>query len=142
MAKIKLDAQSRANLPGEFVELADGVVHYEVGGPVDGQKVVLVHGFTTPYFMWDNNFDELTGAGFRVLQYDLYGRGYSDRPHLVYGLDLYDRQLLNLLDALNFNEPVDLVGLSMGGPITGTFTDRHPRRVRKLTLLAPAGEEG
>ncbi len=137
--KMKLDAQARSSLPGEFVELADGVVHYEMGGPVDGQKVVLVHGFVSPYFVWDPNFDALTEAGFRVLRYDLYGRGYSDRPDAVYNLDLYDRQLLNLLSALSIDEPVDLVGLSMGGPIVGTFTDRHPDRVRKLCLMAPAG---
>jgi pimeloyl-ACP methyl ester carboxylesterase len=137
--KLALDDEARRSLPGQFVELPDGVVHYELGGPPEGQKVVLVHGFTTPYFVWDHNFQALIEAGFRVLRYDLYGRGYSDRPDIVYGLDLYDRQLLNLLAALDINEPVDLVGLSMGGPITGTFTDRHPELVRRLCLIAPAG---
>jgi pimeloyl-ACP methyl ester carboxylesterase len=137
--KLKLDGKTRADLPGSFVELPDGTVHYQFGGPEVGQKVVLVHGFTTPYFVWDNNFNALVEAGFRVLRYDLYGRGYSDRPDIVYGRDLYDRQLLNLLDTMDMKDPVDLVGLSMGGPITGTFTDRHPERVRRLCLIAPAG---
>jgi pimeloyl-ACP methyl ester carboxylesterase len=34
---------------------------------------------------------------------------------------------------------VNLIGLSMGGPITATFTARHPERVRSLTLIDPAG---
>ncbi|MGE5465173.1 MAG: alpha/beta fold hydrolase, partial [Syntrophothermus sp.] len=43
------------------------------------------------------------------------------------------------LDALNITRPVSLVGLSMGGPITATFTARHPDRVAKLVLIDPAG---
>jgi pimeloyl-ACP methyl ester carboxylesterase len=34
---------------------------------------------------------------------------------------------------------VNLVGLSMGGPITATFTAHHPERVKSLTLIDPAG---
>jgi pimeloyl-ACP methyl ester carboxylesterase len=34
---------------------------------------------------------------------------------------------------------VTLVGLSTGGPITGTFTARHPERVNKLVLIDPVG---
>ena len=117
----------------------EGIVHYEMAGPSNGQTVVLVHGFSTPYHTWDAAFDALIKAGFRVLRYDLYGRGYSDRPNTVYNADLYDRQLLNLLSALNVNEPVDLIGFSMGGAITIIFADRHQAKVRKLGLIDTAG---
>ena len=30
-----------------------------------------------------------------------------------------------------------IVGLSMGGSVTGTFVGRHPERVRSLTLVDP-----
>jgi pimeloyl-ACP methyl ester carboxylesterase len=134
-----LDAEARAGVTGEFVQLPDGVTHYEIAGSPDGQTVVLVHGFSVPYFIWDPTFDALAEAGFRVLRYDLYGRGYSDRPDVAYDQDLFDRQLENLLSALDVVLPVDLIGLSMGGPITVTFTDRHPDQVRKLCLIDPAG---
>ena len=78
-------------------------------------------------------------AGFRVLRYDHYGRGFSDRPDVVYDSDLYDQQLLELLQALNIALPVDLIGESMGGAVTAVFADRHPDMVTKLALLAPAG---
>jgi pimeloyl-ACP methyl ester carboxylesterase len=134
-----MDAEARSAAPGHFVELADRVTHYELAGPPEGQPVVLVHGFSVPCYIWDPTFVALVDAGFRVLRYDLYGRGYSDRPAVTYDHGLYDRQLLDLISALDVAPPVDLIGLSMGGPICVTFADRHPERVRRLCLIDPAG---
>ena len=113
-----LDDAARASMPTEsFVKLSDGYTHYEWGGPENGQPVVLVCGAGTPMFIWDYQFDALAQAGFHVLRYDLFGRGLSDRPS-VYTADLYDRQLLELLDSQGIKTPVDLAGLSLGGAIT------------------------
>jgi pimeloyl-ACP methyl ester carboxylesterase len=134
-----LDELARSAASGRFVSLADGVVHFEQAGSDAGQPVVLVHGFSVPYYVWDPTFAALSQAGFLTLRYDLYGRGLSDRPETSYNLDLFDRQLLNLVTALGLRTPVDLVGLSMGGPIAVTFADRHPTLVRRLVLVDPAG---
>jgi len=133
----ELDADVRSSIPGQYVALSYGVVHYEIAGPPDGQTVALIHGFSVPYYIWDPTFEALTKAGFRVLRYDLYGRGYSDRPKVAYNSDLFDRQLLDLLNTLDIHEPVDVVGLSWGGLIAAVFTARHPERVRKLCLIDP-----
>lgn len=123
-----------------FVKLSDGIVHYELSGPENGPLVVLVHGFSAWSTIWNGVTPELNAAGYRVLRYDLFGRGLSDRPSGVkHNADLYDRQLLELLDKLNIRKPVNLVGLSMGGAISVVFTARHPERVQRLALLAPAG---
>lgn len=134
----ELSDSVRIKAPGKFIRLPDGFVHYELAGPADGGTVVLVHGFSTYCFTWDATFQALVCAGFRVLRYDLYGRGYSDRPAVVYDKDLFDRQLLGLLAVLDIHGRVDLVGNSMGGLITTTFAARHPEKVRTLTLIAPA----
>jgi pimeloyl-ACP methyl ester carboxylesterase len=135
----RLDEAERAKLPGEFIETPSGVVHYELAGPEDAPLVVLVHGFSVPYFIWEPTFQALAAAGLRVLRYDLFGRGFSDRPLVTYADDLFDRQLLDLLDALGFTGPVHLLGLSMGGVVVANFTDRHPERVAKLGFVDPAG---
>jgi pimeloyl-ACP methyl ester carboxylesterase len=135
----RLDAATRASLPGSFVALPEGVIHYELAGPPEGQPVVLIHGFSTPYFIWDTTSAALAAAGFRVLRYDLFGRGYSDRPDTAYNMDLFLRQLLGLLEVLGMRQPVDLVGLSMGGAIAVAFTARNPLRVRRICLEDPAG---
>ena len=132
-----LDAGVREAAGGQFATLSDGVTHYYISGPADGAPVVLVHGFSVPAYIWDSTVVALTGAGYRVLRYDLYGRGFSDRPDVSYDADLYDRQLGELLDSTGFRGPVHLMGLSFGGFVTGTFTGRHPERVRSLTLIDP-----
>jgi pimeloyl-ACP methyl ester carboxylesterase len=135
----KLTPDVRAGLPGDFIELPDGVLSYYWKGPESGNIVVLVHGLSTPKFVWDGNVDALTEAGNRVLAYDHYGRGFSDRPDIKYDSDLYDRELLNLLDGLKVAAPVNMVGYSMGGGNVIGFAGRHPERVKKLILIAPAG---
>jgi len=135
--KKAIDARTRAALPGQFVALPEGVVHYELAGPDDAPMVVLVHGFSVPYYVWDPTFEALTGAGFRVLRYDLYGRGYSDRPEVEYDLGLFTRQLRDLLAALDVEEPVTLIGLSFGGPIVAQYANQYPQQVRGLVLIDP-----
>lgn len=134
----ELNEAVRASAPGSFVRLSDGYTHYEIGGPENGQPVVLVHGFSVPYFIWDPTFSFLTDSGVQVLRYDLFGRGYSDRPRARYDIDTFCQQLEELLDTLGFAH-INLLGLSMGGPITATFTARHPERIRRLVLVDPAG---
>lgn len=135
-----LDDAARRQAPGRFVQLSDGTTHYDVAGPEDGQRVVLVHGFSVPYYIWDSTSVALTAAGFRVARYDIYGRGFSDRPDVPYTLDLFDRQLQQLLDSLGWREPVDVVGLSMGGAVSATFAGRHAERTRSLVLIDPVAE--
>jgi pimeloyl-ACP methyl ester carboxylesterase len=135
----QLDDETRGSAGGLFVRLLGGVTHYDLSNPENKEVVVLVHGFSVPYFIFDPTFDFLTRSGFCTLRYDLFGRGFSDRPRLRYNIDLFVKQLLDLLDALRLTRPVNLIGLSMGGPITATFTARHPGRVKSLTLIDPAG---
>ena len=135
----KLTDSFRESVEGDFIALPDGYTQYELIGDKAAQTIVLVHGFTVPNFIWEPTFRTLTKAGYRVLRYDLFGRGYSDRPKTAYTLDLFATQLRDLLDALSITEPINLFGLSMGGPISATFTARHPERIKRLALFAPAG---
>lgn len=135
---LPLDEKARKNAPGSFVSLPSGVTHCEEGGNPKGQPIVLVHGFSVPYFIFDPTFDFLCQQGFRVLRYDLIGRGFSDRPNIRYDADLFVRQLKELLDALQFKDIV-LIGLSMGGAITASFIAAHPQYVSKHVLIDPAG---
>ncbi len=135
-----LDAAARSALPGQYISLQQGEVRYELEGPAKGPLVVLVHGFSVPSHIWDPTFEALTGAGFRVLRYDLFGRGFSDRPDVVYDLDLFVSQLDQLVGALKIDAPFHIVGLSMGGPIAAAFANRFPARVRTVTLIDPLTE--
>jgi pimeloyl-ACP methyl ester carboxylesterase len=133
-----LDESVRRATPGQFVRLTDGYTHYEIGGPPAGRVVVLAAGFSVPYNIWDPTFEALTQAGFRVMRYDYYGRGFSDRPDVPYTQAFYVRQLSELLDSLQVTDAIDLVGLSLGGAIVTSFADAFPARVRSLIYVDPS----
>ncbi|ULQ50875.1 alpha/beta fold hydrolase [Flavihumibacter fluvii] len=135
--KLPLDETARKMAPGSFVTLTDGITHYEMAGPDTGKVVVLVHGFSVPYYIWDSTFIYLVHKGYRVLRYDEFGRGFSDRPDKVYTAEFLRKQLRELLDSLNIKEVQALVGLSFGGPVTSDFVANYPDLVHQLILVDP-----
>jgi len=142
--KPELTAEAREQLIADglaenFAELSEGTVHYRLRGPETGPVVVLVHGFRTPSYVWKDQLEPLSDAGYRVLAFDNYGRGFSDRPDGDYTAERTDRLLMELLDHLAISRPFHLVGYSMGGATAAIFTATHPTKVRSLTLIAPAG---
>ena len=136
---MRLEKSLRQEAPGEFAALSDGLCHYQLSGPVGGPAVVLIHGFSVPSFIWDQSFQPVVEAGFRTLRFDLFGRGYSDRPSAAHTHDLFVRQLAELLPAVGIQDQVSLVGLSMGGAISAAFALSYPELVKRLILISPAG---
>ena len=135
--RAELDDRTRREAPGRFALLDDGTTHYEAAGPDTGRVVVLAAGFSVPAYIWDSLYQGLADSGFRVIRYDYYGRGWSDRVDATYDQDLFVRQLTGLLDSLRVQGPVDLAGLSFGGAVVTSFADRHPERVRTVVYFDP-----
>ena len=130
---------ARGSAPGQFAELSRGVTHYEWVGPTRGPVAVCVHGLTTPSFVWRSITKGLVLMGFRTLVYDLYGRGYSDRPSGPQDRAFFLTQLEELLEREGVTKPITLLGYSMGGSIAACFAAANPDRIDRLVLLAPAG---
>jgi pimeloyl-ACP methyl ester carboxylesterase len=134
--QVRLAAARRAH-GGECVELADGVTHYRLEGPADALPLVLVHGATVPLWEFDFLVPELLRAGFRILRFDLYGHGLSDRPAVEYTLDLFVRQTLELVDAVDFPRPAAILGHSLGAAVASGVAVRQPGRIDRVVLVAP-----
>ena len=135
--KQTINERVRESAPGDFVQLSNGFVHYERTGPGDGELVVLVPGFSVPYYLWDPTVQGLVSEGYQVIRYDLYGRGYSDRPDAEYDLDFFVHQLSELTTTLAPGVPFHLIGLSMGGPIAASFAHQNPEQILSVSLIAP-----
>lgn len=133
-----LNARTRVNLRGGFVELSDGVTHYELRGPLDGELVLLVPGMTIPLFYWDRFAELLHSEGFRTLAYSAYGRGYSDRVQKTYDQSFFTRQLIQLVGKLKLPEVGHIIATSMGALITLSLPDDQ-FKPRTLTIVGPAG---
>jgi pimeloyl-ACP methyl ester carboxylesterase len=135
----RLDDAARASLRGSYARLDDGVTHYELTGPDDGELIVLIPGITIPLFYWDGVADRLHTNGFRTLAFSAYGRGYSDRVRATYDESLFVGQLEQLVDALGLAGPRHVVGTSMGALVAMAGVLSDPGSVRTLTLIGPAG---
>ncbi|KIJ50034.1 hypothetical protein M422DRAFT_777164 [Sphaerobolus stellatus SS14] len=123
----------------QTVRFPQGKSTYWLFGPEDGKKVVLIHGISTPSIMWKDFAPWLAGKGFRILVYDLYGRGYSEAPDTTYDVDLFITQLVLLFQHVEWSN-ADIIGFSMGGGIAAAYASIFPKLVSgKVIFVASAG---
>lgn len=132
-----MNDEARKNVSGRFIKLTDGITHYEASGADTAKVVILVHGFSVPYYIWGATYDSLVQNGFYVVRYDEFGRGYSDRPNVKYDPVLYRTQLYDLISSLKLKTPVNLAGLSFGGPVVTDFAVNYPELTDKIILVDP-----
>jgi pimeloyl-ACP methyl ester carboxylesterase len=134
-----LDQAARDQLGGDYLQTGQGVLSYTRQGPADAPVVILVHGFSTPKFVWEQVTPSLLAAGYQVITYDHLGRGFSDRPAGPYDAALYRNELTELITGLELATPLTLVGYSMGGANVVDFAAANPAQIKQLLLIAPAG---
>ena len=107
-----------------------------------GPSLVLLHGFDSSFLEF-RRLTPLLSDHFRLIIPDLFGFGFSPRPAgVTYGPSAILDHLDALLEALNSDEPVGVIGASMGGAVAVELARRSRSRVRALMLLAPAGLTG
>ena len=115
---------------------ADGValaVHEWSGTGGTRKTVIGVHGLTANHKCWEP-MAEVLAPDYRLIAYDLRGRGDSDKPATGYGLAAHSRDLAALLDHFGVRSTV-LMGHSLGAAIALRFAVDHPGRVRRLVLI-------
>jgi pimeloyl-ACP methyl ester carboxylesterase len=132
-----MDVQARKNSSSQFIALTDGMTHYEIAGADTAKTIILVHGFSVPAYIWGATFDSLVEHGFRVVRYDEFGRGFSDRPSVDYTPAFYRKQLVDLIHSLKLKIPVHIAGLSFGGAVVTDFAVHYPSLIDKMILIDP-----
>jgi pimeloyl-ACP methyl ester carboxylesterase len=121
-----------------MVKLSDGLTHYQDLGSKAAPAIILIHGVSGPLQVWDKVVDGLQNAGYRVVRYDIYGRGFSERLDGPYDLDIYIRQLHQLAVHLGLQR-FRVVGSSMGAIIASQYANSYPQHVDQVALIGPAG---
>ena len=124
---------------GDFVKLSHGFTYFEKNNLNNDEIAVFIHGFSVPSYIWDETYYESVERGLGVIRLDLYGRGNSSNPDTIYNDQLYANQVIELLDYLNIDKKVSLVGLSNGGRVVSTIAYLYPERVKRLVYVAPGG---
>ncbi|KAK4235872.1 serine hydrolase-like protein [Achaetomium macrosporum] len=129
---------------GRTVDTPYGIIHVFEWGPEHGEKVLLLHGISTPCLALGTLAEELVRRGYRVMVFDLFGRGYSDAPADVpYDIRLYTTQILLVLAssplAWTGDDGFHLVGYSLGGGLAVPFARYFSRMVRSVVVIAGGG---
>ncbi|PRQ10135.1 alpha/beta fold hydrolase [Enhygromyxa salina] len=118
----------------------DGLnISYRVVG--EGEPVVLVHGWMVGGAIFDAITPALVGAGKQVIIPDQRGVGDSAQPPTGYTLDLYARDLIELVNAAGLKR-FKLLGHSMGGQIAQLVAAALGDRVQTMVLLCSVPAAG
>ncbi len=104
----------------------------------EGPVVLFVHGLSGCWQNWLENIPHFA-RDHRVIAIDLPGFGESEMPAKKISISNYADTVDALLDVLEIDSPVRLVGNSMGGFIGAELAIRHPARLERLVLVAAAG---
>ncbi len=107
-----------------------------------GSKVLLLHGFDscfleyrrlTPYLKMNN----------KLIIPDLFGFGFCPRSSSYkYGFKYLMQHLNSVLNYFSKNNPIGIIGASMGGALALELARQNPKKINKLLLLSPAGLAG
>ena len=118
-----------------FVPVNGMQVHLQRSGA--GAPLLLLHGLVGSAHNWRQNISFLSRDA-TVYAIDLFNMGESERvAGLDAGLEATADGLAVLMDTLGIAE-ADVAGHSHGGALAMMLAARHPERVRKLVLFAPA----
>ncbi len=121
-----------------FLTMNNVRYHYrEYPGP--GKDILLIHGFGSSTYTWEEVAPILSDAGYHVWALDMKGFGWTDKPR---GGD-YDpvtlaKEVNAWLELMDIERPV-IVGNSLGGAVGIIMAVDHPEKVDRLVLIDSAG---
>tara|TARA_B110000263_G_scaffold70357_1_gene61262 strand:+ start:259 stop:1173 length:915 start_codon:yes stop_codon:yes gene_type:complete len=137
---IKNDGFRNSIKIGKFAKLTDGYTYYEYLNYNDSvETLVFVHGFSVPSYIWDITYYEAIKRGYNVLRMDLYGRGFSDNPETFYNDNLFANQVIELIEYLQINQKITLLGLSNGGRVISQIANNKPSILNRLIYVSSSG---
>lgn len=113
------------------IELDDIKLNYKVEGT--GYPLVFIHGLADKIEYWmplTNNLKK----DYKTICFDLRGHGKTDLGNEIPDIDLYAKDLFDLLNYLKI-EKATLIGLSLGGSIAMNFAIKYPELCSKLVIM-------
>jgi pimeloyl-ACP methyl ester carboxylesterase len=127
--------QSQVRIEREFIPVGQARLHYLKAG--NGRPLLLLHGLVGSSGNWTRNMLALAEHA-TVYALDLPNMGESDRDHnFEASLESIADRIIAFMDAIGL-ETADVAGHSHGGAVAMMLAARHPERIGRLVLFAPA----
>jgi pimeloyl-ACP methyl ester carboxylesterase len=118
----------------EFLQVRGLRYHLRHWGVPGAPKVFLLHGFLDCSATWVDVGRALTPT-FEVIAPDMRGFGESQWTNVDYWFPDYVADLDSIVRQVSPEEPLRLVGHSMGAQIASLYAGFRPERVQKLVIL-------
>ena len=118
---------------GKILDLPGGALQVVDAGPRDASPIVLIHCFTCSINWWDRMAPLLTPSH-RVIALDLLGHGGSEKPDSGYSIPEQADLVAQALSRLGVRD-AEVVGHSLGGPVTVALAEQSPQLVDRLVLI-------
>jgi len=108
-----------------------------VDGPVEGELVILLHGFPEGAEMWLRQIGALAKAGCLAVAPDMRGYGKTDAPEGMeaYAIDHLVADVAGLIKAFGRTQ-AHIAGSDWGALVAWYFASRHPEMTKTLTVLS------
>ncbi|AXR79022.1 alpha/beta hydrolase [Natrarchaeobaculum sulfurireducens] len=115
----------------------------ESGAPDAGGTVVFLHGNVSSSRFYDHVLATLPDR-YRAIAPDLRGYGDSETKPIdaTNGVEEFTGDLRALLATLEVDDPITLVGWSLGGGVAMQYALEHPQSVESLVLVNPVSPYG
>jgi pimeloyl-ACP methyl ester carboxylesterase len=131
------DAETKsagATVPGgRIVSLSGGDVQVVERGPQTASPIVLVHCYTCSINWWEGMIPRLAREH-RVVAIDLLGHGGSEKPATGYSMAEQGALVAETLGRLGVRD-AEVVGHSLGGPVSVALTEQSPQLVDRLVII-------
>lgn len=96
--------------------------------------IVLVHGAWQGAYVWDQTEADLKAAGYRVSVVKLPGHGDDNTPAFQVSFQSYVEAVKTAINS--YDEPVILIGHSLGGAVITQTASELPQKISKLIYVA------
>ena len=126
----------RLNSGYQEVKLSDGITSYKDIGEKNNKVIVLVHGATFGSLAYEEYVNVFLENNYRVITYDQYGRGYSDRVLSNVSIELMERQLKELIEHCEV-EDVILYGVSFGAAVVAKYASNNKENISFIGYQVP-----
>jgi pimeloyl-ACP methyl ester carboxylesterase len=121
----------------KYVKTSYGETYVRISGETSLPPLILLHGAGNNSLTWAPNIEAFSKKYHTYAVDNIWENTMSLYSRPIENVGDYMNWLDELLDALEIQQKVCMVGMSYGGWLTANYTLHNPDRLRKVVFIAP-----